>query len=141
MAQRKEFELNLQQLGLGIADLLHDVANDGLVARLFVRYLFNSFPQLSCVTAGCKAAQREKDLCLAGEVGVERTAAAASLCGDILNTRSLKAIPRKDNLSGAQQLGTGALRLQRLLRERRDLLRSSASLLSIAAVCFCRDIF
>src|ERR1700679_444264 len=114
MPQSKELELNLQQLGLGLAYLLFYLTNNGVVARCFILYMLNSFPQFSRSAPGGNAAQRKKDLRLVGEVGVERASTAASFRSNVPNARSRKAIARKDHLCGAQQLGPGPLRLQRL---------------------------
>jgi hypothetical protein len=90
VTQSKEFELNLQELGLGIANLFEDVTGDRLIAFVRVQDMLDTIAQGSCVAAGGKASQGEEDLRLAIEVGVEGTAAAASLGGDVLNPRRLK---------------------------------------------------
>jgi len=56
MAQRKQLEFNLQQLGLRVADLLEDIARDGSVSLLFIRYILDALAQASGVSSGGQAA-------------------------------------------------------------------------------------
>jgi hypothetical protein len=98
VSQRKEFELNLEQERLSVADLFQQVADDSVIPFFLAAYRLDSLPEFPSTTTNGQASQGKKNLSLTVEVGVKRSPTPPSFCRDVLNSRGLKSIANEDRL-------------------------------------------
>ena len=115
MAQRKQFELYLQQQGLRVADLFNNVPVHGCNTLLLPRHLLQALTHLARLLGHRPRAERQKNLGLVCKVGIEGATASTRFDRDVLYTGGFEAIPGKNFFCGGEQSGPGTLCAQRLL--------------------------